>query len=61
MDTMNVKVNDLTFDQGHHDADGDVLQSSTATMRGTLNPSTRVYAYHIHWMSAGAGRMTTTG
>jgi uncharacterized protein YuzE len=25
MDTMNVKIDDLTFDRGHYDADGDVL------------------------------------
>jgi hypothetical protein len=32
MDTMNVKVDDFTFDHGQHDADGDVLQNSTATI-----------------------------
>ncbi len=25
MDTMNVKIDDLTFDRGHYDAEGDVL------------------------------------
>jgi uncharacterized protein YuzE len=25
MDTMNVKIADLTFDRGHYDAEGDVL------------------------------------
>jgi hypothetical protein len=25
MDTMNVKIDDLIFDRGHYDAEGDVL------------------------------------
>jgi uncharacterized protein YuzE len=25
MDTMNVKIDDITFDRGHYDAEGDVL------------------------------------